>query len=339
MRSISPAGLTPAVAPTGLPTLPPQRPLAQVHLTDAADSFLAGLKIPTAASRRTYGAHLRRFLSWIEHTETIPADPDRALDLFRDHLQATEVGTFARAQYITTARRFLGHLHRTGSLQTAPTREGGHVAIPPALRREYRKDFLSVEQLIAITEDLQERASTGDPAALRDEAMIRIMATAGLRTTSLVSATWADLDTRGGRPTLRYRTKGAAADDRTAESYLEPATAAALDLWRTTLEALIGPLDDAQPIFPSLSPRNRGKALTTRSIRRAVKAAFASVGITSERITTHSLRHTAATRARIAGYDRSHVASMLDHASEETTKRYDHFTDRHEDPAELALGW
>ena len=49
------------------------------------------------------------------------------------------------------------------------------------------------------------------------------------------------------------------------------------------------------PLFGSIAHRNSGERMTTRSISRTAKERLIAVGLDSDRLTAHSLRHTAAT--------------------------------------------
>ena len=92
-------------------------------------------------------------------------------------------------------------------------------------------------------------------------------------------------------------------------------------------------------LFISLSNRTHGQRLTLRAIRFIVKDAYRKAGITSERKTTHSLRHTAATAAIRGGATPLRVKSMLRHRSMDTTLIYYHEFDRITNPAENHISY
>ena len=50
---------------------------------------------------------------------------------------------------------------------------------------------------------------------------------------------------------------------------------------------------DTDPLFASISDRNNGEGLTTKSIRRIVKSILRGVNLNDKRLSAHSLRHTA----------------------------------------------
>jgi len=88
------------------------------------------------------------------------------------------------------------------------------------------------------------------------------------------------------------------------------------------------------PLFCSLSRRNLGGALDMSTIRRLVKGYFEQAGIVSPRKTTHSLRHTVVTIAKLAGVPDTKIMSMTGHKSRGTLDIYTHEIDRDTDPAE-----
>ena len=68
---------------------------------------------------------------------------------------------------------------------------------------------------------------------------------------------------------------------------------------------------------------NRGKRLTTRSIRRRFKEHLFKAGLDTE-ITPHGLRHSFATHLLDSGADLRGIQELLGHSSLSTTQRYTH---------------
>ena len=83
-------------------------------------------------------------------------------------------------------------------------------------------------------------------------------------------------------------------------------------------------IDDTQPLFTSVSNNNRGKRLTTRSVSGTVKTIMQEAGYDSERLTAHSLRHTAVTLSLLAGNDITEVQQFARHSNISTTMIYNH---------------
>jgi integrase len=82
------------------------------------------------------------------------------------------------------------------------------------------------------------------------------------------------------------------------------------------------------PLFASLSNRNGGGRLTTRTLRRIIKARLRAIGIDSDRLTAHSVRHTCITLALQAGATVQEAQALARHANINTTLIYAHNIDR-----------
>ena len=68
--------------------------------------------------------------------------------------------------------------------------------------------------------------------------------------------------------------------------------------------------------------------MTTRSISRLVKDHLVDAGMDSDRLTAHSLRHTAATLNLLNGGSVEETQQLLDHRNINTTLIYSHALER-----------
>lgn len=96
---------------------------------------------------------------------------------------------------------------------------------------------------------------------------------------------------------------------------------------------------DQEALFVSLSRQNRGERISSRGIRYIVKQTYAEAGVFGARKTTHSLRHTAISKAIENGADPLQVQSMARHANFDTTRRYVHEVGRLKRPAEDLISY
>ncbi|OGV70474.1 MAG: hypothetical protein A2283_19155 [Lentisphaerae bacterium RIFOXYA12_FULL_48_11] len=92
-----------------------------------------------------------------------------------------------------------------------------------------------------------------------------------------------------------------------------------------------------KPLFPSFSRRNSGKHLTSNGVSRIVRDAMRRAGIVSDRLTPHSLRHTAVSLAIAGGASLAQVQAMARHADPRTTMVYFHNLNRISDAAEKCV--
>ena len=87
-------------------------------------------------------------------------------------------------------------------------------------------------------------------------------------------------------------------------------------------------------LFTSLSNRSQGERLSLQALRELVKDYYRLAGVQGNK-STHSLRHTAISKAIAAGVPLHKVSKGLArHASMDTTLIYVHELDRLTDPAE-----
>ena len=155
-------------------------------------------------------------------------------------------------------------------------------------------------------------------AGLRDYALISLMLTTALRTRSIILADIADIKPLGDMTVLYYQGKG----HEEKADYVKLSEPVKKALYRYL--AARGEPAPNEPLFASAAHRNAGERMTTRSISRIVKNALRAAGLESERLTAHSLRHTAATLAMVNGATLQEVQQLLGHKSVNVTMIYLH---------------
>lgn len=165
----------------------------------------------------------------------------------------------------------------------------------------------------------------------RNYAIVNLMARTGLRVIEVARATMNDIRQESGETVLWVHGKG-----RTEKDDFVVLVQAAMEPIQEWLNAQTAVSPDA-PLFPSLSRRNRGKHLTTCAISRIVKHAMRNVGIDSERLTPHSLRHTAVSLAIAGGASLAQAQAMARHTNPRTTMIYFHNFKRVKDAAEKCV--
>lgn len=83
-------------------------------------------------------------------------------------------------------------------------------------------------------------------------------------------------------------------------------------------------INEDQPLFinHTFSGAYRDKRITTLTISKMIKARFRAIGLNTNKLTAHSLRHTAAILALKGGASLDDVRLMLRHADIKTTSLY-----------------
>ena len=176
--------------------------------------------------------------------------------------------------------------------------------------------------------DLLNQIDTSTIQGKRDYAIINLMARTGLRTMEVVGADVGDIRQKGGEALLYVQGKGRDSKDSfviLTEKSLFPI----LDYLGARRKA-----DHEDPLFVSVSDRNKDQRLTTRTLRMIVKENLRRINIDNPKLSAHSFRYFFATQSFIAGAQLLQVKEALRHESIETTQKYLHAIDRIQNGAE-----
>jgi integrase/recombinase XerC len=176
-----------------------------------------------------------------------------------------------------------------------------------------RQALFLTEREMEILLDQEAAGGGGDPLARRDQALLELTYSAGLRVGELVALDLDDLDM--DRRVARVR-QGKGAKDRLAV-FGEPAAEAVAD-YLAVRGGLAGPEADR-----ALFLGRRGRRLSDREVRRVLAARLARAGLDGA-FSPHSLRHSFATHMLSAGADLKAIGEMLGHSSLAATQRYTH---------------
>ena len=147
--------------------------------------------------------------------------------------------------------------------------------------------------------------------ALRDQAILELLYSSGLRVSELVGLTRDGLDLDLGIAKVMGKRR---------KERIVPVGSKAVKALTAYLEARGAP-EREDPLFVN---RDGGR-LTARSVGRLV-AKYTRVSGIFRNVTPHSLRHTFATHLLDSGADIREIQEMLGHASLSTTQRYTHLT-------------
>ena len=257
---------------------------------------------------KTYTTSLRQFFTWLSANGiTQPRTED--VRAYRDYMAATHKPTTVQA-YIFAVRRFFDWTEAEGLYPNVAGKIKG-----ARLNREPKKDYLTSSQARAVLAGMERETLQGK----RNYAIVTLMLTGGLRDIEVCRANVEDLRTAGDNTVLYIQGKGR---DEKAEYVIVPEQAERAV--REYLKARDN-ADPAAPLFTSESNNSKGQRMTTRSISGVCKSAMVSAGYDSDRLTAHSLRHTAVTLALIAnGGNIQEAQQFARHANISTTQIYAH---------------
>ena len=279
---------------------------------DRVEDFLRSLDV-AEKSRATYTRSLKQFISWLAETgrNTIELQREDIL-AYKEYLQSSK-SAYTVTLYLTSVSNLYQWLE---SQRMYPDITRG---IKGAKKpKGFRKDTLSQNQLREVLDSMELKSLE----ELRDYAIFNLMARTGLRDIEVSRALTGDIRMETGQPVLWIQGKG-----RDSKDDFVILTPEALKPIKAYLKAR-GRVKKDEPLFCSHSDRNRGEALTTRSVSRIIKQALRGVGLDDSRLTAHSLRHTAISLSIQGGASLQQAQAMARHSDSKTTLVYFHNLER-----------
>ena len=264
------------------------------------DRFLDMMAAEAGASRHTLAAYsndLERAGEAVASLGTASAD-----DLSRLGAEWSALAPSTVARRSAALRRFFGFLVDEGLRDDDPS-----AALPrPRFERPLPR-ILDEAEIQRMFEAAEDRAASGEGAAVRNLALLELLYGSGLRASELVSLPRGSV--RPGQPFLMVRGKG-------DKERLVPISTRAHAAVRGWLEQV---MSDSLWLFPSGK-----KHLSRVRLFQIVRAMAADGGISPDRVSPHVLRHAFATHLLSGGADLRVLQSLLGHADIATTQIYTH---------------
>lgn len=302
---------------------------------------------------RTYLTNLRQFMAWLKYSGIAqPARQD--IINYREWLLSehdaielapgTPAGWKRRAaqriickpntvkQYLQSVKQFFAWAAAEGLY---PNNIAANIHAPK-IKEAHRKDSLTAQEVQTIEESITSTAAARQAAAAdakkdaagrmqrsteqgkRLYAIYLLAVNAGLRTVEISRANIKDLEIKGGNACLYVWGKGHTEAD--TKKPLAPAVYAAI---RDYLDSRTDNPTAASPLFVSTGNRSGGKRIAPTTISTMLKKAMQGAGFDSERLTAHSLRHTAGQNVmQITGDNIYQTQLYMRHSSPKTTEHY-----------------
>lgn len=270
----------------------------------------------TPRTKETYIKGVKVFLNWCELNNINEVTHAILIQYKEDLMETKKPNTIS--MYMTALKKLYKYLETKGIKNIASDLKGGKQ------KRNYSKDPLTLDQAKDLLNSIDRTTNEGK----RNYALIHLLLTTGLRTIEIERANIEDIRNVANNSVLYIMGKGRDTKDEYVKLTYE--TLKAINEYLNTRNIK----DDKEPLFTSLSDRTNGQRLKTRSIRDIVKKAYKNIGINSDKITTHSLRHTAITLSLIGGTPLQEVQQMARHSNINTTMIYAHNLKRIESNAE-----
>lgn len=268
----------------------------------------------------TYTRAIRQFLKYI-HSRGISSPTRADILAYKEHLRVSVKPTTIQ-NYLAALKQFFKWLQQEGLHPNVTDNIKG-----AKIEKEHKRDALNIQQV----KNILQKIDTSSLQGKRDYALIALMITGGLRTVELIRANIEDKRPLENDQVLYIQGKGK--DERAKYIKLPAQVEQALMAY---LEAR-GPAEPNEPIFISTSNNNRGERLTTRSISSIVKQRMQAAGYDSDRLTAHSLRHTAGTLNLLNGGTLEETQQLLRHSNINTTMIYLHHIERSKNQSEQRI--
>lgn len=277
-----------------------------IDLEEGVAEYLACLGAERGLAANTLAAYRRDLHQYLEFIDGGP--PSSAeVERFVTRLRGLGLAVATVARKVAVVRGLHRFLVAEGMAADDPT-----ALLPPPLRRQAAPKSLSVEEAIRLVE----APDPATPAGRRDSALLEFLYATGARVSEAVALDLRDLELE--EATVLLTGKG----DR---QRLVPLGGSAVRAIRRWLPDRMRIQRRTDAVFLNL----RGGRLSRQSVFRLVRAHAGRVGISPERISPHTLRHSAATHMVEAGADLRTVQQLLGHARISTTQVYTQVSTRH----------
>lgn len=266
------------------------------------------------SSLKSYLKGIKRFAEFCADNN-ITAPTFEVMVAYRKYLGEKYKSPATCNLYISGLKKFMAFLQNEGYIAKNPTEliKGFSVS-----SEHHSKSALTADDVKKIFATIDTSTIVGK----RNAALFALLVTCGLRCIEAVRANTNDFEPVGN--VIRLHVQGKGRDDKNETVNLPTSV---FNLIQQYLEARgeVPTDDQGTPLFTSLSRNGSfGKRITTTSISRLIKKILVSAGYNSDRLTAHSLRHTAATTAIKAGCPIREVQQMCRHKNVAVTQIYLH---------------
>lgn len=227
--------------------------------------------------------------------------------------QGEPLSIITQSYHLIALRGFLAYCAKRDIETLSPAK----IELPKVVRKQVT--FLTPDEVQTM---LDATANTSGISGLRDQAIIELLFSSGLRVSELTELNRDHINTKR----REFMVRGKGQKDRAV--FISQSAASAVEKYLEARE------DNIPPLFLNHSRNNITstsgdyRRLSPRSIQRMINKYARLAGITKH-VTPHTMRHGYATDLLRNGADIRSVQTMLGHADISTTQVYTHVTDQH----------
>jgi len=290
------------------------RGVAALDFDCTIDEFCQYLKVQKRYSEHTVSAYHADLTAVAQGLEKLSvrdwsqADPYNLRAIIASQHESGLSGR-SLARRLSALRTMFNYLMRKRRLSSNPVAD-----VPAPKGKVGLPENLHIEQIQRLLSE-----SSDDPLVVRDQAIVELMYSSGLRLAELAQLDIDSVDWQAAQ--LRVTGKG----NKTRELPVGMRAMQALKKWSAKREAFTnkkGPCQNA--LFVS----RLGKRLSVRSIQSRLKSLAARTGV-DQNVYPHLLRHSFATHILESSGDLRAVQELLGHADISTTQVYTHLDFQH----------
>ncbi len=262
----------------------------------------------------TYQRSLNQFSKWLTLARMAEPFSEKGIEAYKKYLiDKKGLKEASISTYLTAVRRLCAYLVDRNILEVNPASNIQGSRRPS----DHSRDVLNPAQL----ECLLNSVETDSILGLRDYAIVECMLFAGLSEIELVRAEVRDLEQTLMGNFLKVQGKGRTAKDQQVQ--IDDRVFESIKNYLSKRKEL----QPEHPLFASHGFRSNGKPLTTRAIRNRItfqmdSSELRTLGPKNQKITPHSLTHTAAVLWLQGGMSIEEVKKRMRHGSLETTQIY-----------------
>lgn len=280
--------------------------------------WLAGFR--SGRTRRAYAGDLVAWRGWCETRGLDPLGARRVqVDLWMGDMLSAGMAASTASRRLSALSSFYGFLAEHDDLEIAGPNPTQRVRRPAVDSHHSPTLGLTREEAQALL-GAADRA-TG-PQRLRNGALLRLLLHNALRVDELLSADLADLARFPGQTAVHDTLEVSRKGGRRTRVAFAPATMASLEHYLVARAVCLGV--DRRELHGPVIATSRGRRLAAKTVWELVQRTARHAGIEQwQRLSPHSLRHTAITLALDAGAPLRDVQDFAGHRDARTTRRYD----------------